>query len=127
MSKPHQEAMEAAFIPTMKACFMLPITFILTEIDTENVGMFFVHLTRWYMLQSYDPSKKNTNFLERITTTMHDSLAMALRDSFQTKLPIEILTSLALTHNNYVHLKEVKVLAVLLLQNLKEKACGCVR
>ena len=78
------------------------------------------------MLQSYDPSKKNTNFLERITTTMHDSLAMALRDSFQTKLPIEILTSLALTHNNYVHLKGVKVLAVLLLQNLKEKACGCV-
>ena len=80
---------------------MLPVTFLLTEIDTENVGMFFVHLIRWYMLQSYDPSKKNTNILESSTTTMHDSLANALPDTFQTKLPIEILTSLAFTHNNY--------------------------
>ena len=44
-------------------------------------------------------------------------------DSFQTKVLIKILTSLALTHNNYVHLKEVKVLAESLLQNVKEKSC----
>merc|ERR1719431_2170010 len=44
-------------------------------------------------------------------------------DSFQTKVLIKILTSLVLTHNNYVHLKELKVLAELLLQNVKEKSC----
>eukprot|EP00090_Calanus_glacialis_P042984 TRINITY_DN7612_c0_g1_i1.p1 TRINITY_DN7612_c0_g1~~TRINITY_DN7612_c0_g1_i1.p1 ORF type:complete len:1486 (-),score=621.94 TRINITY_DN7612_c0_g1_i1:145-4602(-) len=130
MSKQHQLAMEAAFIPTMKVLFDAPVTSPLSEIDTEDVGMFFVHLTREDMLQSYDPNKKDTNILESCTTTVHDSLAMAVcneilssPDSFQTKVLIKILTSLALTHNNYVHLKEVKVLAESLLQNVKEKSC----
>merc|ERR1711892_868740 len=130
MSKPHQLAMEAAFIPTMKVLFDAPVTSPLAEIDTEDVGMFFAHLTREDMLQSYDPNTKDTNILESSTTTVHDSLAMAVcneilssPDSFQTKVLIKILTSLALTHNNYVHLKELKVLAELLLQNVKEKSC----
>eukprot|EP00092_Neocalanus_flemingeri_P098064 GFUD01125052.1.p1 GENE.GFUD01125052.1~~GFUD01125052.1.p1 ORF type:complete len:1501 (+),score=547.17 GFUD01125052.1:57-4559(+) len=130
MSKPHQLAMEAAFIPTMKVLFDAPVTSPLAEIDTEDVGMFFVHLTREDMLQSYDPNAKETNILESSTTTVHDSLAMAVcneilsaPDSFQTKVLIKILTSLVLTHNNYVHLKALKVLAELLLQNVKEKSC----
>jgi len=130
MSKPHQLAMEAAFIPTMKVLFDAPVTSPLNEIDTEDVGMFFVHLTREDMLQSYDANKKDVNILESSTTTVHDSLAMAVcneilssPDSFQTKVLIKILTSLVLTHNNYVHLKELKVLAELLLQNVKEKSC----
>ena len=130
MSKPHQLAMEAAFIPTMKVLFDDPVTSPLSEIDTEDVGMFFVHLTREDMLQSYDPNKKETNILESSTTTVHDSLATSVcneilssPDSFQTKVLIKILTSLALTHNNYVHLNEVKVLAELLIQNVKEKSC----
>jgi condensin complex subunit 3 len=148
MSKPHQLTMEAAFIPTMKVehlwcyffrlfivyCFKVlfdaPVTSPLAEIDTEDVGMFFVHLTREDMLQSYDPNAKDSNILESSTTTVHDSLSMAVcneilssPDSFQTKVLIKILTSLVLTHNNYVHLKEVKVLAELLLQNVKEKSC----
>jgi len=130
MSKPHQLAMEAAFIPTMKVLFDAPVTSPLNEIDTEDVGMFFVHLTREDMLQSYDANKKDVNILESSTTTVHDSLAMAVcneilssPDSFQTKVLIKILTSLVLTHNNYVHLKELKVLAELLLQNVKERSC----
>ena len=102
----------------------------MAEIDTEDVGMFFAHLTREDMLQSYDPNTKDTNILESSTTTVHDSLSMAVcneilsaPDSFQTKVLIKILTSLALTHNNYVHLKAVKVLAELLLQNVKERSC----
>jgi len=130
MSKPHQLAMEAAFIPTMKVLFDAPVTSPLNEIDTEDVGMFFVHLTREDMLQNFDANKKDVNILESSSTTVHDSLAMAVcneilssPDSFQTKVLIKILTSLALTHNNYVHLKELKVLAELLLQNVKEKSC----
>ena len=102
----------------------------LSEIDTEDVGMFFVHLTREDMLQSYDPNKKETNILESSTTTVHDSLATSVcneilssPDSFQTKVLIKILTSLVLTHNNDVHVNEVKVLAELLIQNVKEKSC----
>ena len=130
MSKPHQVAMEGAFIPTMTVLFDAPVTSPLSEIDTEDMGMFFVHLTREDMLQSYDPNMKNSNIFESSTTTVHDSLAMAVcneilssPDSFQTKVLIKILTSLTLTHNNYVHLKEVKVLAELLLQSVKEKSC----
>jgi len=130
MSKEHQLAMEASFIPTMKVIFDAPVTSPLAEIDTEDVGMFFVHLTREDMLQSYDASKKDNNILESSTTSVHDSLAMAVcneilsaPDSFQTKVLIKILTSLQLTHNNYFHLREIKVLAESLLQNVKEKSC----
>ena len=38
--------MENAFIPTMRVLFDAPITSPLNEIDVEDVGMFFVHLTR---------------------------------------------------------------------------------
>ena len=119
--------MEAAFIPTIKVRFDAPVTSPLSEIDTEDVGMFFVHLTREDMLQSFDHNKKNTNILESSTATVHDCLAMAVcneilssPDSFQTKVLIKILASMALTHSNYIQLNVVKVLAELLLQNVKE-------
>ena len=129
MSKDHQLALEAGFIPTMKILFDAPITSPLSEIDTEDVGMFFVHLTREDMLQSYDPDKKST-FLESSTTSIHDSMAMSVcneilssPNSYQTKSLIKVLTNLALTHNNFVHLKELKVLSELMLQNVKERSC----
>ena len=110
--------------------FDAPVTSPLAEIDTEDVGMFFVHLTREDMLQSFDANSKDTNMLESSTTTVHDSLAMAVcneilsaPDSFQTKVLIKILTNLVLTHNNYVHLRAVKVLAELLIKDVKEKSC----
>ena len=101
MSKQHQLAMEAAFVPTMKVLFDAPVTSPLAEIDMEDVGMLFVHLTREDMLQSYDPNKKDANILESSTTTVHDSLFMAV---LPRQLPdqglIKILTSLALALNN---------------------------
>jgi len=129
MSKAHQLALEAAFIPTMKVLFDAPITSPLSEIDTEDVGMFFVHLTREDMLQSYDPEKKSA-FIESSTTSVHDNMAMAVcneilstPNSYQTKSLIKVLTNLALTHNNFVHLKELKVLSELMIQNVKERSC----
>ena len=89
MSKQHQFAMEAACIPNMKVLFDASVTSPL-EID-EDVGIFFVQLTREDMLLSYDLNK--------------------------------ILTSLVLTHHNFVDLKEAKVLAKLLLQNVKDNSC----
>ena len=128
MSRTHQLAVEAAFVPTMKILFDAPVTSPLAEIDTEDVGMFFVHLTREDMLQSFDPDKKCSSILESSTTSVHDSMAMTVcneilstPDSFHTKVLIKILTSLALTHNNYVNLKELKVLSELLLTGVKDR------
>merc|ERR1740123_1922770 len=121
MSKFHQRAMEDAFVPTMKILFDAPVTSPLAEIDVEDVGMFFVHLTREDMLQSYGKEKNNAN--------IHDSLAVVVchqvlsaPDGYQTKVLVKILTSLVLTHNNYVHLRELKVLSENLIGNIREKA-----
>jgi hypothetical protein len=43
-------------------------------------------------------------------------------DGYQTKVLVKILTSLVLTHNNFVHLRELKVLSESLIGNIKEKA-----
>ena len=54
MSKAHQVAIQDAFIPTMRILFDAPVTSPLAEIDTEDVGMFFVHLTREDLLQEWN-------------------------------------------------------------------------
>ena len=132
MSKAHQLALESAFIPTMKILFDAPVTSPLADIDTEDVGMFFVHLTREDTLQSFKDTagKKVVAELESTNTSVHDSLAFAVcneilssPDSFQTKVLIKILTSLQLTSNNFVTLRELKVLSEQLLNTVKEKSC----
>ena len=129
MSRAHQMAVESAFIPTMKVLFDAPVTSPLAEIDTEDVGMFFVHLTREDLLQNYEP---RTAALEGESTvsSVHDTLAMAVcneilssPDSIQTRTLIKILSSLQITHNNYVTLRELKVLSEQLLAHVKEKQC----
>jgi len=129
MSKFHQRAMEDAFVPTMKILFDAPVTSPLAEIDIEDVGMFFVHLTREDMLQSFDKEKQTANILESSTTSIHDSLAVSVcnqvlsaPDGYQTKVLVKILTNLVLTHNNYVHLRELKVMSETLIKNIKEKS-----
>jgi len=129
MSKFHQRAMEDAFVPTMKILFDAPVTSPLAEIDIEDVGMFFVHLTREDMLQSFDKDKQSNNILESTTTSIHDSLAVSVcnqvlsaPDGYQTKVLVKILTNLVLTHNNYVHLRELKVMSETLIKNIKEKS-----
>merc|ERR1719225_2050614 len=69
MSKFNQRAMEDSFVPTMKILFDAPVTSPLAEIDVEDVGMFFVHLTREDMLQSYGKEKTNS-VMESTTTTV---------------------------------------------------------
>ena len=131
MSKTHQLNIEEAFLPTLKILFNAPVTSPLVEVDVEDVGMFFVHLTRVDMLQNYDNSKsQEPNLLESSTTTIHDNLAMSLSNqilsdpgNFHTKVLVKILCSLVITHNNYVHLKELKVLSESLLKSIKERSC----
>merc|ERR1719282_410993 len=129
MSKFHQRAMEDAFVPTMKILFDAPVTSPLAEIDVEDVGMFFVHLTREDMLQSFDKDKVSLNIVESSTTSIHDSLAISVcnqilsaPDGYQTKVLVKILTNLVLTHNNFVHLRELKVLSESLIGNIKERS-----
>ena len=121
--------MEDAFVPTMKILFDAPVTSPLAEIDVEDVGMFFVHLTREDMLQTFDKEKQSKNILESSTTSIHDSLAISVcnqvlscPDGYQTKVLIKILTNLVLTHNNFVHIRELKVLSESLLSTIKERS-----
>merc|ERR1719370_2522945 len=116
------------FIPTMRVLFDAPITSPLNEIDVEDVGMFFVHLTREDMLQSHDANKRPVDILASSTTSVHDSLAnlvsneiLSAPDAYQSKVLIKVLTSLQLTPNNYVHLRGLKVLSEQLLATVKER------
>ena len=120
--------MESAFIPTMRVLFDAPITSPLNEIDVEDVGMFFVHLTREDMLQSHDANKRPVDILASLTTSVHDSLAnlvsneiLSAPDAYQSKVLIKVLISLQLTPNNYVHLRGLKVLSEQLLSTVKER------
>jgi len=108
MSKAHQMAIECAFIPTMKVLFDAPHTSPLADIDTEDVGMFLVHLCREDMLQSYQPSRPAVEG-EITVSSVHDTLAftvcneiLSAPDSFQTKVLVKLLTNLQITSNNYV-------------------------
>ena len=131
MTKQNQTAIEDAFVPTMKILFDAPVTSPLAEIDIEDVGMFFVHLTREDMLQSYDKDKATaTTPQESTSTSVHDSLAVSVcnqilsaPDGYQTKVLVKILTNLALTSTNYVHLKSLKVMSETLIKSVKEKFC----
>ena len=58
----------------------------------EEVNMIFVHLTEQDMLLSYESIKKDTNIMKS-STTLHDSLAMAVCN--------EILSSPDNNHNNH--------------------------
>jgi len=108
MSKAHHMAIECAFIPTMKVLFDAPHTSPLADIDTEDVGMFLVHLCREDMLQSYQPSRPAVEG-EITVSSVHDTLAftvcneiLSAPDSFQTKVLVKLLTNLQITSNNYV-------------------------
>ena len=129
MNKTNQMALESAFIPTMKVLFDAPVTSPLADIDTEDVGMFFVHLTREDLLQNYEPQRKDVEG-ESTVSSVHDALAFAVcneilssPDSLQTKILIKILSNLQITHNNFVGLRELKVLSEQLLKHVKEKLC----
>jgi len=129
MVKGHQTAIQCAFIPTMRILFDAPVTSPLAEIDTEDVGMFFVHLTREDLLQSFEGVKPSLEG-ESTVTSVHDTLAasvcneiLSAPDSLQTKVLVKILSNLQITHNNFVGLRELKVLSEQLLKHVKDKLC----
>lgn len=128
MTKGHQSAFQQAFVPTMKVLFDAPVTSPLAEIDTEDVGMFFVHLTREDLLQSYQGRSSANLEGESTVSGVHDELAFAVcneilssPDSMQTKILVKILSSLQVTTNNFVVLRELKVLSEQLLQHVRDK------
>ena len=91
--------------------------------------MFLVHLTREDILQSYQPSKPTVES-ESTISSVHDTLAftvcneiLSAPDSFQTKVLVKILSSLQITTNNYVGLRELSVLSEQLLTHVREKLC----
>ena len=127
MSRANQVGLEGAFIPTMRVLFDAPITSPLNEIDNEDVGMFFVHLTREDMLQQHDP-KRAGEVVASSTTSVHDNLAklvgneiLSAPDAYQAKVLIKVLTNLQLTANNFVHLRELSVLSEQLLATVRER------
>merc|ERR1719319_1864147 len=114
----------------MRVLFDAPITSPLNEIDTEDVGMFFVHLTREDMLQQHDP-KRAGEVVASSTTSVHDNLAklvgneiLSAPDAHQAKVLVKVLTSLQLTANNFVHLRELSVLSERLLAAVRERAAA---
>ena len=114
----------------MRVLFDAPITSPLNEIDNEDVGMFFVHLTREDMLQQHDP-KWAGEVVASSTTSVHDNLAklvgneiLSAPDAYQTKVLVKVLTSLQLTANNFVHLRELSVLSERLLAAVRECAAA---
>merc|ERR1719319_848454 len=130
MSRGNQVGLEGALIPTMRVLFDAPITSPLNEIDTEDVGMFFVHLTREDMLQQHDP-KRAGDVVASSTTSVHDNLAklvgneiLSAPDAHQAKVLVKVLTSLQLTANNFVHLRELSVLSERLLAAVRERAAA---
>jgi len=48
---PVKDAYEEAFLPTLRTLFDAPVTSPLAEIDAEDVGLFFIQLTREDFLQ----------------------------------------------------------------------------
>ena len=62
------------------------------DVNGEEVNIFCVHLTEQDMLLSYESIKKDTNIMKS-STTVHDSLAMAVCN--------EILSSPNNNHNNH--------------------------
>jgi len=131
MSRGHQEALRQAFLPTMKILFDAPVTSPMSEIDTEDVGMFIINLTSESCLQSFDKDKKEDHSVEDTSdTTVHDELVfpicneiLSAPDAFQCKVLIKHLTNLHLTPNNYTNLRSIRTLTIQLLDKVKEKAC----
>lgn len=104
----------------MKTLFNAPPTSPLAEIDVEDLGNFFVQLTREDFLQVRASDGPN----------VHDTMAYSLSneiistpDSFYTKSLIKILLSLQLTTNDYVKLKELKKLQEEMMEVVSDKLC----
>jgi len=101
----------------------------LTEVDLEDVGNFYLHLTRADLLQNGEvlPAEENADEID-VGISCHDSMAVSLSNKildnpghFYVKFLIKILTLLQVTPNNYSKLREIKDLLKLMVEAVSEK------
>ena len=131
-SRANQDSIEESFMPTLKTLFDAPATSPLTDVDIDDVGAFYVQLTRADILQQ--PSKLNRDedgdIASDIGASVHDAMAYTLcnqileaPDSFHVKTLIRLLLILQITVNNFVKLKELKVFQTHMMQAVRDKLC----
>merc|ERR1719167_811820 len=131
-SRANQDSIEESFMPTLKTLFDAPATSPLTDVDIDDVGAFYVQLTRADILQQ--PSKLNRDedgdIASDIGASVHDAMAYTLcnqileaPDSFHVKTLIRLLLILQITMNNFVKLKELKVFQTHMMQAVRDKLC----
>lgn len=102
----------------MKTIFDAPITSPLSEIDAEDVALFLIQLTREDFLQSPDSQGPN----------VHDSLAFSLANEIlstpenrKNKLFVKLLLSLQLSANDFVKLRELRMLNDQMLEAVTDR------
>ena len=137
-SRTNQDSVEESFMPTLKTLFDAPPTSPLTDVDIEDVGAFFIQLTRADILQqtykkgsgSSREDNENGDIASDIGAAVHDAMAytlcnqiLASPDSFQVKTLIRLLLNLQITSDNFVKLKELKLFHTQMTTAVRDKLC----
>ena len=139
-SRANQDSIEEAFMPTLKTLFDAPATSPLTEVDVDDVGAFFLQLTRADILQQTNKmnmagglnrgDNENGDIATDIGASVHDAMAYTLcnqildsPDSFHVKTLIRLLLNLQITIVNFVKLKELKLFHTHMMQAVRDKLC----
>ena len=131
-SRANQDSIEESFMPTLKTLFDAPTTSPLTDVDIDDVGAFYVQLTRADILQQSNKVNRDEDgdIATDIGASVHDAMAYTLcnqilesPDSFHVKTLIRLLLVLQITANNFVKLKELKVFHTHMMQAVRDKLC----
>ncbi|TRY70433.1 hypothetical protein TCAL_09294 [Tigriopus californicus] len=120
VSRSNQDSIEEALLPTLKTLFNAPPTSPLGEIDIEDVGLFFLQLTREDFLQVRGEGQG---------PNVHDSMAFSLSneilsmpDAYCNKILLKLLVNLQVSTTDFVKLRELKQLCDEMQEEIKEKA-----
>ena len=124
-SRANQDVIEQSFAGTLNTLFEAPVSSPLSEVDIEDVGTFYIQLTRSDLLQNQSGEENHNCGL-----SAHDAMAYTLcnqilqcPDSFYVKVLIKLLTMLYITPNNFNTLKEIKTLNDRMIEEVKDKLC----
>eukprot|EP00095_Tigriopus_kingsejongensis_P007922 maker-scaffold1210_size55525-snap-gene-0.20 protein:Tk07922 transcript:maker-scaffold1210_size55525-snap-gene-0.20-mRNA-1 annotation:"hypothetical protein CAPTEDRAFT_225765" len=119
MSRANQDSIEEAFLPSLKTLFNAPPTSPLGEIDLEDVGMFFLQLTREDFLQVRGDGQGSC---------VHDAMAFSLAneilsspDAYCNKILVKLMVNLQISTSDFVKLRELKQLSQEMLNDIKDK------
>ena len=132
-SRANQDSIEESFMPTLKTLFDAPANSPLTEVDVDDVGGFFIQLTRADILQhpnKMNEKREDKDIASDIGASVHDAMAytlcnqiLASPDSFHVKSLIKLLLSVQITVNNFVKLKELKLFHSHMVEAVRDKFC----